>query len=132
VTLTRVVHVGHLSVHAGLHDAIVIDGTPTGVGDWSGSLPSGGHSLRVSAPNMLPYQTEVLVQDEQTRDIPVTLNPEPRSGGLPAWAWIAGGVVLAGGLGTGGYLLFKPTSKYEGPTGNLGPGIVQANAPVRW
>jgi hypothetical protein len=70
----------------------------------------------------------VLVQDGQTRNIEVALNPQPSGQLLPAWVWITGGVVVAGGLGVGGYFLFKPTSKYDGPSGNLSPGIVYTRA----
>ncbi len=129
--LRPIVHEGHVSVTAGPKDAIAIDGQTIAVGSWSGNLHSGGHTLRVTAPSMLPYQSEVLVQDGQSRDLRVTLNPEP-SKGLPAWAWVTGGVVVAGGLATGAYFVFKPTSKYDGPAGNLGPGLVQANAPVKF
>ncbi len=130
--LHPIVHEGRVTVTAGPRDAIAIDGQETAVGAWSGTLRSGGHTLRVTAPSMLPYQSEVLVQDGQARDIRVTLNPEPSKGILPAWAWVAGGVVVAGGLGTGAYFIFKPSSKYDGPTGNLGPGLVQAAAPVHF
>jgi hypothetical protein len=130
--LHPIVHEGHVTITAGPKDSISIDGQVMAVGSWSGVLHSGGHTLRVTAPSMLPYQTEVLVQDDQSREIHVTLNPEPSKGLLPAWAWVAGGVVVAGGLGTGAYFLFKPTSKYDGPAGTLGPGLVQANAPVRF
>jgi len=131
LTLHPIVHEGTVNVHAGPKDAILLDGQPVGAASWSGSIKSGGHTLRVTASGMLPYQTEVLVQDGQVRNIEVTLNPEP-SKGLPAWVWITGGIVVAGGLGTGGYFLFKPTSKYDGPVGNLSPGIVYTNSPIRF
>jgi hypothetical protein len=79
---------------------------------------------------MSPDQSEVVVQDDQPREVGVTLDPEP-SRGVPAWVWIAGGVVAAGGLAVGGYFLFKPTSTYEGPVGNLGTGVVYASVPHR-
>jgi hypothetical protein len=131
LTLRPIVHEGTVNVHADTKDAILLDGQPVGAGSWSGNLKSGGHTLRVTAKGMLPYQAELLVQDGQTRNVEVTLNPEP-SKGLPAWVWITGGVVVAGGLGTGGYFLFKPSSKYDGPAGNLTPGIVYTNAPIRF
>ncbi len=118
-TLALVVHEARLRVSAGPRDAIFIDGEPSGTSLWSGKLKSGGHTLRVTAEGMVPYQTEVLLEDDQARSIDVTLNPERKSG-LPAWAWIAGGVVLAGGLGTGAYFLFRPTSQHgctQGPPG---------------
>lgn len=131
--LAPVVHAGHVSVRAGSSDVITMDGVPVGSGGlWTATIKSGGHTLRVTCEGMLPYQTEVLLEDGQSRDIPVTLQPEPRKGLLPAWAWIAGGVVVAGGLGVGGYFLFKPSSSYTGPAGNLAPGIVQANAPIHF
>jgi hypothetical protein len=129
--LKQTVHEGRVAVSAGPKDAITIDGQPVGIGQWSGALHSGGHTLRVTAPSMLPYQTEVLVQDGQSRTINVTLNPEP-SKGLPAWVWVGGGVLVAGGLSTGAYFLFKPSPQYTGPTGNLGTGLVQAHAPVKF
>jgi hypothetical protein len=52
---------------------------------------------------------------------------------MPAWVWIAGGAVVAGGLSVGGYFLFKGGGDtYEGPTGNLSPGIVNASRPIRF
>jgi hypothetical protein len=130
-TLAAIVHEARLRVRAGDKDAIFIDGEPSGVGIWSGTLKSGGHTLRVTAEGMVPYQTEVLLEDDQTREIPVTLNPEHK-GGVPAWAWIVGGVVVAGGLGVGGYFLFQTHSQYNGPVGNLTPGVVQASAPMHF
>jgi hypothetical protein len=127
-TLAVILHEARLHVHAGPKDSIVIDGEPSGIGMWSGTLKSGGHTLRVTAEDMLPYQTEVLLEDDQARSIDVKLNPKPSSG-LPAWVWITGGIVVAGGLGTGAYFLFKPTSQYTGPVGNFGPGIVQSSVP---
>jgi hypothetical protein len=131
VKLVKIVHEGHLVVKASDLATIAIDDRVVGTGTWSGALPSGGHTLKVTAPKMRVYQAEVLIQDKQSRDVAVTLEPEP-SKGLPAWAWITGGVVVAGGLGVGGYFLFKQDSKYEGPGGNLSPGVVQASAPIRF
>ncbi len=130
--LAPIVHEGKLTVRAGPQDTIAIDGLASAVGSWSGPLKSGGHTLRVTSPGMTPYQTEIVVQDGQARDIDVTLNPEPRSSLLPTWAWITGGVVLAGGLGVGAYFLFKPSPQYSGPQGNIGPGVIQANAPIHF
>jgi hypothetical protein len=130
--LEPIVHEGRLSVRAGSGDTISLDGAPVGKGNWAGPLHSGGHTLRISAPGMVPYQGEILVEDGQARDLNVTLDPEPSKGLLPAWAWIGGGVLVAGGLGVGGYFLFKQSPKYDGPVGNLGPGVVQAGAPVHF
>jgi hypothetical protein len=130
LALAKIVHEGRVSVKAGSRDAIAIDGKMLATGTWSGVLPSGGHTLRVTAPNMRPYQSEILVSDDQPREIAVTLEPEATR--LPTWVWITGGVVAAGGLAVGGYFLFRQEPSYEGPAGNLSPGIVQASTPIRW
>jgi hypothetical protein len=131
VKLVKIVHEGRINVKASNDATISIDDKVVGTGAWAGALPSGGHTLKVTAPKMRVYQTEVLIQDKQSREVAVTLEPEP-SKGLPAWAWIAGGVVVAGGLATGGYFIFKQDPKYDGPNGNLSPGLVQANAPIHF
>ncbi|GAC1550059.1 MAG: hypothetical protein NVS3B10_13150 [Polyangiales bacterium] len=131
VKLVKIIHEGRLVVKASNDATIAIDDKVVGTGQWAGALPSGGHTLKVTAPKMRVYQTEVLIQDKQSRDVAVTLEAEP-SKGLPAWVWIGGGVLLAGGLATGGYFLFKQSPKYEGPDGNLSPGVVQANAPIHF
>jgi hypothetical protein len=130
IVLVRIVHEGRVVVKAGTNDSITIDNNAVGVGTWSGILTTGGHTLRVTAPGMRPYQTEVLVADEQTREISVTLEKEPTK--IPLWAWIGGGVLVTGGLATAGYFIFRSDPTYEGPIGNLSPGVVQASRPIRF
>jgi hypothetical protein len=131
VKLVKIVHEGRLVVKVSNDATIAVDDQVVGTGTWAGVLVSGGHTLKVTAPKMRVYQAEVLIQDKQSREVAVTLEAEP-SKGLPLWAWVAGGAVVAGGLGVGGYFLFKPTSKYDGPGGNLSPGVVQASAPIHF
>lgn len=115
--LRRILHQGTLAVQAGSGNTIAVNGSVVGVGHWQGTLPSGRHRLRVTAPNARPYETEVLVVDDQTRSVNVTL--EPARGGVPAWLWISGGILLASGLGVAGYYLFKPENE-EPRRGSLG------------
>lgn len=129
LVLNKIVHEGRVVIRAGPSDTIVIDGVTRGTGDWSGALSSGGHTLRVVAPSMRPYQTEILVTDNQTREIAVTLEAEPTK--IPLWAWIGGGALVTSGLAVGGYFLLKPDPKYDGPKGNLVPFIINASLPVR-
>lgn len=130
VKLVKIVHEGKLVVRAPREAAIAVDGTVVGSGSWSGSLVSGGHTLRVTQPKMRPYQTEIVIQDNQTRELPITLEPEP-SKGLPLWAWIAGGAVVVGGIVAGGVVIATSgSSTYEGPSGTLG--TVQAAWPIRF
>lgn len=57
IKLEREVHEGRLTVRSTAGAAISIDGTDVGTGNFAASVPSGGHTLRVTAPNMRPYQT---------------------------------------------------------------------------
>ncbi len=132
IVLVRTVHEGRVIVSAEPGDVIALDGTTMGAGSWSGDVTSGNHTLRVTSPNKIPYEAEIIVADKQVREVRVTLKPASSSG-LPTWAWIAGGAVFVSGMTVGGYFLFRKTdSTYEGPTGNLNPGIIQASHPIRF
>lgn len=106
--LVAEVHEGRLIVRGGARDNIFVDGKQVGVGSWEGRLRPGGHSLKVTADGMRPFQTEVVIQDGQTRTIEPGLEVERKDGGVPGWLWIAGGALVATGAGIGGYFLFKP------------------------
>ena len=121
VRLVPEVHEGRLEVSAGPQDLIWLDGKPVGQGRFAGVVPSGGHTLRVTAPGMRTYQAEVLVQDDRLRRIQVTLDPQPRTG-LPTWLLAAGGAVIAAGLGVGaGYWISQAGAPDEPTRGNLAP-----------
>lgn len=107
--LEKEIHRGQALVQAGPKDLIAIDGKAVGQGRWEGSLASGGHTLRVTAPGMAAYQSELVVQDDKTRRIEVTLNPLPRPAETSSWVWITSGAVIAVGAIIGGAVLFKPT-----------------------
>ena len=64
---------GVLDVKSQPDAEILIDGTKQGRGAFSGPLRAGGHTLRVVAPNMRPYQTEITVGDGEHRTIDVPL-----------------------------------------------------------
>jgi hypothetical protein len=95
-----------------------------GRGKWEGAVPSGGHQLRVTASGMTPFQSEAVVQDEQTRRIDVTLLPLAKTDGTKTILWIIGGTVLAAGAGVGGFFLFRPTEAAS-VQGTISPGNVQ-------
>jgi hypothetical protein len=133
LTMVKIVHEGHLHVHAEAGDSILVDASVVGVGDWDGTLASGGHTLRVTANHKRPYQSEIIVQDGQTRSVEVSLEDEPH-GGVPAWLWISGGVLVAGGAAIAGYFVFKPTDTPGTPTavGNAPPdGLAMLHSHVR-
>jgi hypothetical protein len=73
VKLAPEVHQGDLSVNAPRGAAISIDGKRVGAGRVVATLGSGGHTLRVEAPGMRPYQSEVVVQDGEKRGVDVVL-----------------------------------------------------------
>jgi PEGA domain len=131
VTLVRIVHEGRMVVNAQPGDVIAVDGTTVGTGTWSGVLRSGAHGLRVSAPKKVTYEAEIVVQDKQIREVPVTLQPVPSSG-VPVWVWIAGSAVVVTGATVGGYFLFRSKDTYDGPTGSIAPGLVNASHPIRF
>lgn len=122
--LEREVHEGMISVHAAPSDAIFVDGKAVGIGTYVGKVSSGGHTLRVTAKGFRAHTGEVLVQDGETRRLDVTLEKE--ASGIPAWVWVAGGVVLASGAAVGGYFIFKPGEAQPQVIGTMDPGTVQA------
>jgi PEGA domain len=73
VKLVPEVHQGELTVNAPPTATILIDGKRVGVGHFVATLGSGGHTLRVEAPAMRPYQSEVMIQDREKRGVDVVL-----------------------------------------------------------
>lgn len=123
VTLVKEIHEGRILVVAGAEDIIAIDGKVVGKGRYEGPLASGGHTLRVSAVDMQTYQSEVVIADNKTRRVDVTLTPVPRDM-TETILWIAGGVVLTAGAVVGGVFLFQPSEK-DKVEGSIQPGLVQ-------
>jgi hypothetical protein len=79
VRLVKEVHEGKLTINAGRGATIALDGKVVGMGSWAGMIPTGGHTLRVSAHGMRPYQSEVVIQDKEIRtvDVPLEALPQP-------------------------------------------------------
>ena len=114
-----------LLVSAGVNDVISLDNKVIGRGKWEGAVPSGGHTLKVSAAGMAAYQSEVVIQDNQTRRVDVTLNPLATDS-TSTILWIAGGAAVLAGAAIGGALLFQPPTTPP-VDGNFGGGRVQLN-----
>jgi hypothetical protein len=123
LNIEKEIHRGRLIVAAGENDLVLLDGKPLGKGKWEGTLASGGHTLKVTGPGMTPYQSEVVIQDDQLRRVDVTLVAVPRDATRTV-LWIVGGAALAAGAAVGGAFLFKP-SKTAAVEGNISPGTVQ-------
>jgi len=118
--LTADAHEGTLRVVGGVGTTIRIDGKMVGMSQWQGKLPSGLHTVEVSADKKLPYRSDSLVQDGELTTVQVSLQNEPLAAPAAAassnnytWLWVAGGAVLATGLGVGAYFAFRPEN--QGP-----------------
>lgn len=125
VELKQIRHVGTLQILLdGAYD-VLIDGKRVGAGNWTGELPSGTHVVVIKGKGMLPYQSDVLITDKQTNSVRVSLRPDstaaaPQSGGSNTWLWVTGGTLLAAGLATGAYFLFRPgDSRPVSPSGTM-------------
>ncbi|WP_433933938.1 PEGA domain-containing protein [Sorangium cellulosum] len=122
VRLEPQVHAGRLSVLASPGDRIALDGKPVGQGRWEGAVPSGRHALRVTAPGMVPYEAEIVVQDEALSSVRVGLTPVERTGGVPVWAWLTGAALIVGAAVVGGLLIKpEPATPIEGTFGDSRP-----------
>ncbi len=67
---------GHLTIESQPDADIAIDGTVIGHGNFSGSVASGRHVLRVVAPGMHPYQSDVYVVRDENRTVDGPLERE--------------------------------------------------------
>jgi len=124
VDMLREVTEGRLSITSDPNSSISIDGQIVGQGDYQGTLPAGEHHVVVTAPGMRPYSRELVIVAGQARALSVSLAPES-SGGGATWLWVAGGVLVAGGIATGAYLLLKPSAAPEPVVGSWSPGTIQ-------
>jgi len=73
VKLEKELHEGRLIVHAPADATLELDEKPLGAGKFDGAIAAGGHQLRATAPGMRPFQTEVVVQDKETRSVDIVL-----------------------------------------------------------
>jgi hypothetical protein len=132
IKLAKETHEGRIAVSAGAADFLYLDGKMIGQGHWEGVVASGTHALRVTAQGMKPYQTEIVLNDKETRTLAVTLEPESKSGGGALW-WVLGGVLVAGAAGSTVYLVTRDKdSGAAGPQpilGTINPGSVQLSMP---
>ena len=105
--LKAILHEGRLVVRAKPGDLIQVDGASVGYGSFEGTLPSGAHTVRVSAPEARPFETKLAVADDRTHTFQINLEPLPKDSGVPTWVWIGGASVLAAGAGVAGYFLLN-------------------------
>lgn len=123
--LAPVLHEGRLVVRAGQGDSIVLDGRFRALSSFDGALPSGSHRLRVTAAGSRPFETHVLIEDERTRALDVTLERAPLSARIPSWVLVAGGAALLAGAGTAIYFAARPSDSSSAPLPSGSAGKVQ-------
>jgi hypothetical protein len=102
-------HEGKLKITAPDGAEIAVDQKKVGVGTWEGVVSTtGGHQVVVTKPGMQTYTAEVMVADDQTREVDATMNAEVGT------SWIAWGIgsvlVVTGGIVVG-YFVFKPANQ---------------------
>ncbi|CAN5349230.1 hypothetical protein BH09MYX1_BH09MYX1_35130 [soil metagenome] len=108
-------------------DMISIDGKDAGRSGIESELPPGEHRVLVSRPGATAKTVEVLLRDNETRDVRVEL--EAKGGGPSPWWFVGGGVLVAGAAVSILYFVLRPTT-FEGSTaGTLNPGVVAASQP---
>lgn len=122
ISLDKAAAGGTLAVRAGNGDMISIDGKAAGVGTAELTLPAGVHAVRVTADGKEAREVPVTVHEGERKSI--ELQAESRSS--HTWMFVAGGAVLAVGVGIGAFFLLKPRSTEQGPAqqGSIPPGTV--------
>ncbi|MGH7298685.1 MAG: PEGA domain-containing protein [Polyangiaceae bacterium] len=124
LALSQERHEGKLKVVAPEGAEISLDQKKVGSGTWEGVVSTtGGHQLVVTRPGFQTYSADVLVADDQTREVSVSLNKEVGT----SWvAWGAGSLLVVTGGIIAGYFVFKPATQnpYEG---SLTPGTTTAS-----
>jgi hypothetical protein len=61
----------------------------------------------VRGRDAIPYESTVSVEADRPQFVDVTLHPAAHGPLVPAWAWIAGGTVLASVGVVSGYFAFR-------------------------
>lgn len=129
LSLSQERHEGRLKITAPEGAEIAIDGRKVGVGTWEGVVTTtGGHQIVVTRPGLQTYSTDVMLADDQTREVNAVLNPEV------ATSWVAWGVgtllVATGGI-VAGYFVFKPNNP-SAFSGDLNPFLQTASHGIRF
>lgn len=75
IKLEKVVHEGRLVIEGPTGSSIFIDDKQVASNVEQVVVP-GGHQVRVSAPGMRTYQSEIVIQDKETRSVNVVLERE--------------------------------------------------------
>jgi hypothetical protein len=121
--------VGRLRVRADDDaDIIELDGREVARGSLEQEVSAGEHHLRVKRSGAEPRSLDFVIGENETRSFALSLE---KKGGLPAWFWVGGGLLLTGGATVAIVLLTRKT-EYEGSTpGTLAPRVLPAGFAFR-
>lgn len=122
--LTPEVRDARLVVSAPERATLVVDGKAVAGARYDAAVVAGAHKVHVSAPGYKAQDALLDIRARETRVVSISLEKE----GLPTWAWVGGGVLVATGLALGGYFLFKPGDEKTPPT----PGTWDSVDVARW
>jgi hypothetical protein len=117
-----VAHEAKLTIHTSKDATVYIDGKLVSTGGYAGTLKSGGHMVRVSAPGFEPFERELTLKDAENRELSVTL--ESKKGSVLPWVLVGAGVLAAAGATTAIVFAAQPGREEGVPKGSLPPGIV--------
>jgi hypothetical protein len=71
---------------------------------------------------MRPYQGDVIVSDNEMREVPITLDRAETKVVVPTWLWYTlAGVAVAAGTAVVIVVATQHDTTYDGPKGNLPP-----------
>lgn len=122
VTLQSEPKDGQLTIFVGDDAIIRIDGRSVGRGYFQGMLRAGEHHVEITAEGKLPFARELVLKVGEARTLHVSLQSLP--GSVSPWVWVGAGVLAAGGLALGGYLLMRPPPEPQPTPGTLPPYVV--------
>lgn len=130
-SLAKEAHEARLRVITGDdRDTVSLDGRVIGKGGFFGAVLAGEHVIRVTRENAKTKTVDVVLRENETRSLDVTLDSERT--GLPGWVWVIGGVAVAAAATTTAVVLGTRSPTYEGSgPGTLDPRIVLANGGIR-
>ncbi len=109
-------------------DVVSVDGSRAGKSGIELELAPGEHRVQISRADGATKSLDVLLHDNETRDLRVTVDLAERKGISPWW-YVGGGTVIAASAATvAAVILSSQSTKYEGnAAGTLNPYVVTAS-----
>ena len=105
-------------------DVVTIDGVRAGKSGVESELAPGEHRVIIARPSGESKTIDVLLRDNETRDLRVALEEKK---GVSPWWFVAGGVVLAGATTAVIVVATRPTTFEGNSAGTLNPYVVTAS-----